>query len=190
VSDLLPANATEQERDISLAIQRHADLPVPVRDVWNPDTCPADLLAWLSWAWSVDVWDPAWSELQKREAIKASLNIHRYKGTIGAVREALTVLFYQPRVQEWFNQVPPGAPYTFRLLMEADQQGITQEAALKLFEVVERTKNLRSHLDAIQVSARTTAGPKLAVCTGVGSAIQVTQYVWSPVICNETTICF
>lgn len=189
MSDLLPANTTAQERAIDDTAARLGQVPVVVREMWNPDTCPPNLLAWLAWAFSVDEWDPAWSDDQKRAVIKASIEVHKYKGTIGAVREALAALFVDARVQEWFNQVPEGDPYTFRVLLEADQVGIEQDAMASLLAVIERTKNLRSHLDRIDVSIRSGAGPAVAACAGLGSEISITNYVWSPVIFNETTIC-
>lgn len=30
--------------------------PVSIRELWNPDTCPANLLPWLAWSFSVDRW--------------------------------------------------------------------------------------------------------------------------------------
>lgn len=173
MSDLLPPNATGAERALSLATERHAALPVPLRDVWDPDTCPANLLAWLAWSLTVDEWDATWTDQQKRSAIKASMALHRYKGTIGAVQDALGSLFYSARVQEWFNQIPQADPYTFKLLLEADQVGITQQAIQSLFAVIERTKNLRSHMQDVQVIAKTQAGPCIAAAAGVGSDIVV-----------------
>lgn len=190
MSDLLPANATEQERAISDSIERAGSVPVPVRDVWNPDTCPANLLAWLAWAFSVDEWDASWTDAQKRGAIKAAIVVHRYKGTIGAVREALAALGVEAQVQEWFNQIPAGEPYTFRIILTADQVGVSQQAVQKLVAVLDRTKNLRSHLDRIDVVAKTATGPVVAAVAALGSDIAVTNYVPPALVFNETAICF
>lgn len=173
MSDLLPPNATSAERALSLAIERHAALPAPLRDVWDAETCPAQLLAWLAWALTVDEWDGAWTDAQKRAVIKASLNVHRFKGTIGAVREALGTLASTARVQEWFAQIPAGDTYTFRVLLEVDQVGIAQADMASLQTVIERTKNLRSHLSDLQLIATTQAGPTVACCASVGSEIVV-----------------
>ena len=54
VPSLLPHNASPQERAIEAATARLADVPVPLRDLWNPETCPAELLPWLAWAFGVD----------------------------------------------------------------------------------------------------------------------------------------
>ena len=187
--DLLPANATEQERAISDAIERAADVPVPVRDVWNPDTCPSNLLAWLSWAFSVDEWDASWSDDQKRNAIKSAMVVHRYKGTIGAVRYALAALGVQAQVQEWFNQIPAGDPYTFRIILTADQVGVTAAQQAALLNVLERTKNLRSHLDEIEVVVESPAGPTVAASTRMGTEI-VCQYERPAMALNENVIVF
>ena len=187
MSDLLPPNATAQERALSLAAGRN--VTTPIRDVWDPDTCPAALLAWLAWAFSVDEWDPAWSDLQKREVIKTAAAVHRYKGTIGAVQEALAALFVGARVQEWFNQLPAGDPYTFRILLDVEQAGVEQAAYASLYRVIERTKNLRSHLDEVELIVKSPAGPTVAANTRMGSEI-VCQYERPAMSLNENIICF
>jgi phage tail P2-like protein len=187
---LLPANASSQERALSLAIERAGSVPVPVRDAWNPDTCPPQLLGWLAWALSVDEWDGSWTDDQKRAVIKRSVAVHRYKGTIGAVREAIAALGLQAQVQEWFNQIPQAAPYTFRLLLTANQVGATQRQQQVLLQVLDRTKNLRSHLTEVQVIATTQAGPCVAACAAVGSDIAISGYVGPELVANETTLCF
>lgn len=170
---LLPANSSQQEFALEQTTARIADVPVRVREVWNAATCPADLLPWLAWAYSVDEWDAAWTTEQKRNAILAAVEVQRHKGTIGAVREALGALGYNVRVQEWFNQIPEGAPYTFRLLLESSQVGIDQAALAKIFDVLNTYKNLRSHLVDIDPSVVTRAGPVMAGVSSTGNEITV-----------------
>ena len=189
MSDLLPINATSQERAISDVVARVGDVPVPIRDIWNPDTCPSELLAWLAWAFSVDEWDNGWTEAQKREFIKRSVEVHRYKGTIGAVREALDALQFEAQVQEWFAQSPAGDPYTFRVLLTAEQVGIPQDQFAAVFAIIDHTKNLRSRLSEIELTVRSVAGPYLAVAAGVGSEFSLTGYLKPAILLNETTIC-
>lgn len=146
-------------------------LPVPLRDLVNPDTCPVDLLPWLADYLSVDAWDITWSEAQKRETIRASLGIHRMKGTIGAVKRALAALGFDVRLQEWFNQVPQAAPYTFRLLLTADQIGFSSAELARLTNVLNASKNLRSHLSEIVPLVVTRAGLNVAAVTHVGTEV-------------------
>ncbi|NYT62353.1 phage tail protein I [Alcaligenaceae bacterium] len=87
---LLPYNASPIERALESVGSR--DLPVPIADLWNPDTCPASLLPWLAWAMHVDNWDDAATDDQKRDAIRMSVHLHRKKGTPWALKRALATL--------------------------------------------------------------------------------------------------
>lgn len=173
VKSLLPPNATPIERALEQVNARILDIPAPVRDLWNPDTCPPALLPWLAWSFDVEQWDSAWSDEQKRATIKATLFVHRHKGTIGSVRGALAALGFTVQVQEWFNQIPAGAPYTFRLLLEASQVGISQAALKQILAVVENTKNLRSHLAVIVPSVVTRDAITVATAAALGSEVAV-----------------
>ncbi|RMS83919.1 Tail protein I [Pseudomonas savastanoi] len=66
--------------------------PMPLRTLYNPDTCPVELLPHLASSWSVDRWDEKWSEPVKRNAVKASFYVHAHKGTIGALRRVVEPL--------------------------------------------------------------------------------------------------
>ncbi|SEI83320.1 phage tail protein, P2 protein I family [Azotobacter beijerinckii] len=177
MSDLLPPNSTALERALAEVGASATELPVPIRALWDPDACPLALLPWLAWAWSVDAWDDAWSEQQKRDTVRQALPVQRIKGTLGAVRKAVSALGPEVRVQEWFNQSPAGAPYTFRLLVDLDQDSLTQAEQAGLLKVVESAKNLRSHLDTVRLTATSQAGLRTAVVAGVGVDFGVTHRV-------------
>lgn len=171
MSDLLPPNATPQERALSNATARLADVPVTIREVWNPDTCPVHLLPWLAWAFSLDNWNDGWTEAQKRAAIKASYGVHRHKGTAGALKAALDSLGLNLTVTEWHQKQPIGDPYTFSVRIDIDQVGMPDANAVATVEgVIDSTKNLRSHLEGIDVVANTRA----------------TEYLAAAVFCGET----
>ena len=89
---LLPPNATALERAAADAIGARFDAPVPIRDLWSPERCPAALLPWLAWALSVDVWDAAWPEATRRRVIAESLAIHRIKGSRASVERAIAAM--------------------------------------------------------------------------------------------------
>lgn len=113
--NLLPHKATPFERAMANSVARISDIPVPLRDLWNPQKCPVNLLPWLAWALSVDEWDTNWTEQQKRNVITASVEVHRQKGTIGAVRKALEPFGLGNAIQEWWQTEPCGKPHTFKL---------------------------------------------------------------------------
>ena len=95
MSDLLPPNRTPLEAALDRTTARLGEVPVPIKDLWSPERCPASLLPWLAWALSVDEWDSDWPEERKREAIAASIELHRYKGSVWSVREALRRIGYK-----------------------------------------------------------------------------------------------
>lgn len=117
--NLLPPNTTALERAFEAAIHRRIDaIPVPIRDVLNPATCPVHLLDFLAWTHSLDVWDDGWAEDHKRAAIDAAFRVHRHKGTIGSVRRALAALKIGLEIREWFET--GSAPGTFAIDAFAD----------------------------------------------------------------------
>lgn len=159
---LLPSSATALERAVAAADARISDTPTPLRDVWNPYACPADILPWLAYAYAVDEWDDKWSVEIKREVIARSLEIKRIKGTPGGVQRALEAMGLPAQIQEWFQQSPAGDPYTFRVRIEAEQIGFTAYQLAQVRRVIEAYKNKRSHLAGIDIIIRSTSGPKWA----------------------------
>ncbi|MNT00427.1 Phage tail protein [compost metagenome] len=149
-------------------------MPTPVRDIWNADTIPAGLLPWLAWAYSVDEWSANWTPEQQREAIKRSVSVHRYKGTIGAVREALDALGYGVVIQEWYQKLPEGEPYTFNVKLTTGQVGIDQPALAKIFQIINSTKNLRSHLEGVETIVVTGSEVFLGGASMIGIEEDVT----------------
>jgi phage tail P2-like protein len=150
-----------------------SEIPVPLRDLVQPQECPTSWLPWMADNLSVDAWQPEWTESQKRAAIASSIPVHRLKGTISAVREALGALGLRIEVQEWFQLIPRGQPYTFRLVVTADQVGYDKATLAKVQNVVNDAKNLRSHLSEIVPSVSSNAGYRRAVASSIGRALHV-----------------
>lgn len=188
MSDLLPPNSTALERALATVGAAATDLPVLIRELWDPEACPLELLPWLAWAWSVDAWDDAWSERQKRATIKASIEIHRHKGTVGALQDALDALGLEARIIEWFASTPARAPYTFRLSVTTESGLLDQAVQRRLMAVVAAAKNLRSHLEQIQFAARSPCTVHAATVACVGNEIQL-GFKGNPVVINALAIC-
>lgn len=165
---LLPPNATPLERAAGTAAANISAIPAPIRSIWNPYTCPEALLPWLAYAMAVDEWDDTWPANTKRDVIAQSLQVKRVKGTYGSVQSAIEAMGLPARVQEWYQQAPAADPYTFRLVIEADQTGFNQQQIGSVRSVVAKTKNLRSHLDGIDLSMRSLSGLSLASATATG----------------------
>lgn len=84
---LLPGNRTPFETAVSLTSAARRGLPASlVASVFNPDTCPVDLLGYLANALSVDVWDDKWPEAEKRNVCRDALKLHRLKTTPAGIK--------------------------------------------------------------------------------------------------------
>ncbi|QTI81498.1 phage tail protein I (plasmid) [Roseomonas marmotae] len=92
--DLLPSSASSHERALSLATARTGEVATPLRSVWDADTCPAELLPWLAWAFGVDEWDAGWPEEAKRETIRTAILVQQRKGTIWSIKRAISAAGY------------------------------------------------------------------------------------------------
>lgn len=92
MSGLLPPNTTLLERHLEHIGKRIENVYFHVADLWNPSTCPVELLPWLAWGFSVDYWNPLASETSKRFAVANAFEVHRRKGTVQSVRLALESL--------------------------------------------------------------------------------------------------
>ena len=163
--DLLPPNATQQEKHWVLSQARLAQLPVNIDRLWDASRCPESLLPWLAWALSVDSWDSAWPCEIKRQVILASVHVHRQKGTIGALKQALQAFGIGIEVCEWFET---GAlAHTFSLETTLTPSSIstphrqldpTNYAHIQ--NAVERVKPVRSHY---QLAAKASFASTVAV---------------------------
>lgn len=147
MSDLLPPNATTQERSLALSAGRVSAVPSPLRDLWNPATCPIEILPWLAWTLSVDTWDSTWPENIKRAVVASSVEVARLKGTRKAVSEALRSLGAGTVLVEWFQKSPVGTPHTFTVNIVSADVSLAMQAAM--VSEIDRTKPLRSHYDIV-----------------------------------------
>lgn len=77
MNSLLPPGSTPLERRLAQTCSGISDLQVPLRDLWNPATCPVSFLPYLAWAFSVDRWDEGWTESVKRQVVKDAFYIHQ-----------------------------------------------------------------------------------------------------------------
>ena len=109
-----------------------------------------------------------------RGLIKQAIELHRYKGTPWAVRTALDIFGGGAKVVEWWQDAPQGTPYTFRVEMEVLDQGLDDAAWDAMLRVIEATKNVRSHLDALQLYLTTKSSiPAVGAATLCGEMIAV-----------------
>ena len=111
MGSILPPSSTATERALELSLARPEALPVDAASLWTPETCPASFLPWLAHSLSVDDWDAGWSEQTQRDVIAASVEIHRRKGTVWAIKAAMAAMGYGDAtiIEGWQTMV--GGPW-------------------------------------------------------------------------------
>jgi phage tail P2-like protein len=118
-SSLLLANPTPWMRSVSEAVAAWAPMPTRALDtLWDPRTCPADVLPYLAWAVRLPLWSEAWSVNKRRSVIAAWIEISRIRGTREAFRRCLEIV--NATLVDWV--VPPAicAPRASRTAAERD----------------------------------------------------------------------
>ncbi|WP_176039676.1 phage tail protein I [Burkholderia stabilis] len=169
--DLLPPNASPLLRAIAAANARLGEVPVPIRDLMNPDTIRLDLLPWLAWHLGVVTWKDDWPERIKRARVKAAISIARKNGTAAAVREVVESFGGNIVIREWFDQDLPGKPYTFNMVMTVAAQDGNPPTAAYIADIlaeVNRAKPVRAHYTftqgfSMQGAQRIGAGARMAL---------------------------
>ncbi len=170
---LLPRNSTPLERQAAQALAQIQRVPIPLRQLCNPNECPVNVLPYLAWAFSVDRWDSNWTEATKRAAIRSSRYIHAHKGTIGALRRVVEPLGYLIEVMEWWETVPEGVPATFALKVGVLDTGITEEMYQELTWLIDDAKPLTRHLTGLAISLETPGSIHIGVAVYEGDVIDV-----------------
>lgn len=146
------------------------------------DELPEDLLDILAYDFKVDWWDADYTLEEKRQTLKDSWYIHRHLGTKSAVEKAISAIFKNSKVLEWFDY--GGDPYTFRIEIGISQTGTTGEKQAAVLDRVKYYKNLRSHLDTVSYRIERTG----YLYTGGASAIGATIEVYPDLVSGlETT---
>ncbi|AIN16398.1 phage tail fibers [Yersinia pseudotuberculosis] len=110
-----------------------AELPLEVLLVYLIDLVKTPLLPLLAEQFHVlgdEGWNLTSTEGQRRELIKKAIEIHRLKGTPWALKEIFRILRVDIKLEEWWQQQPPGQPHTFSLTAWVNDNLIKEEAIL------------------------------------------------------------
>ncbi|MFU0853484.1 phage tail protein I [Kluyvera cryocrescens] len=177
---LLPPGSSALERRLALTCSGISDLQVPLRDLWNPATCPVRFLPYLAWAFSVDRWDESWAESTKRRVVQDAFYIHQHKGTISAVRRVVEPFGFLIRVLEWWQSGEQ--PGTFRLDIGVQDLGITEETYLELERLISDAKPCSRHLVGMSINLQTSGTAYVGASSYIGEEITVYPYFAETII--------
>ncbi|GJA54739.1 phage tail protein I [Aeromonas caviae] len=180
MSAILPPSTSRTERNLATAGAAAQQLPIPLRTLWSPWTCPAHLLPYLAASWSVDRWDDNWPEATKRQVIANSYFVHSRKGTIGAIRRVVEPLGYLIRVLEWWQETPAATRGTFKLDIGVLDTGITEAMYQELERLIADAKPMTRHMTGLAISMETRGQIYMAAACYLGD--ELTIYPYSPAV--------
>lgn len=170
---LLPPTATKLEKNLSQAIA--CEPPIPLRSLWDPQTCPYELLPYLAWQYSVDRWDENWSEEIKRKVIAEAFEIHKLKGTKEAIRRAVEPFGFLIKIIEWWqNNQTPGS---FGLEIGVLDKGITEESYNELSRIIDDVKPVSRQLSKLAIQLVSKGSVTIGASSYDGNTLDIYPYI-------------
>jgi len=145
------------------------------------DDLPEALIDHLAEQMHVDEYDDNSDLSVKRQQVKESFLLHKFKGTKYAVQKAVSTVYQVAKVEEW--PVYSGEPYHFRIsgIISPIEDG---DVVNKLVRIVNAYKNTRSWLDYIEFIESTTTTTKSVACIMDDENLTITSKITDEIIIN------
>ena len=113
-ASLLPANSSPLEKALDLGFGKLLDrVAPPFPELMDPARTPMGFLAYLAADRGVSEWSSIAPEAEKRLTVKFAWPTARQAGTRQSLENAAKGLQLAPEVRAWYEQTPPGEPYSF-----------------------------------------------------------------------------
>ena len=164
MSNLLPPNSTQLERNVCEATAHATNLDVNIKTIATLKNTPKDFLPLIAWQNSVDRWNRDWSEKQKIAQIKASFQIHQKKGTVAALKEITKAFGYSLTVTEWWQEEPTNTPGTFQITIDTEANELTESGYNTLVSLLNDAKPLTRELKGIELNVVSVRGDTNVAC--------------------------
>lgn len=142
------------------------------------DQLDEPLLDILAHDFKVDWWDADYTLEEKRRTLKDSWRVHKLMGTKAAVETAISAIYPNTKVLEWFEY--GGSPYHFRLDINITDDYLQSDRQRRVLERLNYYKNLRSHLDDLKYFMEAAAGTSCVCGKMVGCYVQGITTIETP----------
>lgn len=166
--------------DINLKIfdemceERFSQLDLDVLLVNIIDNLPSDALPHLAEQYHVmgnEGWLQCRNDKEKRELIKKSIEVHRYKGTKYALQKIFEMFGLEGVIKEWFET--DGEPYTFTVDISFENTGLDFDLLKKLEDLINEYKNVRSHLAHLNIGMPTNSRTNISAISLLGECTTI-----------------
>lgn len=167
---LLPANSSPLEKALDLGFGTLLDrIAPPFPELMNPTATPLAFLPYLAADRGVSEWSSEAAEAEKRLTVELAWPTARQAGTRKALESAAKGLQLMPEVRAWYEQTPPGQPYSFSVRAFTEQP-YSEEIDARLDR---RLADAKSERDILSVS--------------VGLSAFGTHFIGAATVCGELT---
>jgi phage tail P2-like protein len=151
---LLPANSSPLEKALDIGFGALLDrIAPPFPELMNPTSTPLAFLPYLAADRGVSEWSAEAAEAEKRLTVELAWPTARQAGTRQALENATKGLRLMPEVRAWYEQTPPGAPYSFSVRAFTEQP-YSEEIDARLDR---RLADAKSERDVLSVSVGLSA---------------------------------
>ncbi|MDL5600605.1 phage tail protein I [Bacillus subtilis] len=151
---LLPANSSALERALDIGFGTLLDRIVPpFPELMNPSATPVAFLPYLAADRGVAEWSTDAPEAEKRLTVELAWPTARQAGTRKALENAAKGLQLRPEIRAWYEQTPPGVPYSFSVRAFSEQPYSEQIDA----RLDRRLADAKSERDVLSVSVGLSA---------------------------------
>ena len=110
------------------------------------DELPEELVDILAYDMHVDWYDFSYPLAAKRDLLKSSVRVHKKMGTKYAIEKALSALYPESEVEEWFEY--EGEPGHFHIVCDVTNSRITASYS-DIVRAVKLYKRLSAHMDEV-----------------------------------------
>lgn len=119
----------------------------------------------LLWEFHVEGFNESMTLEERRILIAESLITHSKKGTVGVLKELITLLFGESKIEEWFSYGGEAGKFRIKTTANTSEAGVLE----KFINLINETKNERSHLDTITYYREN----KIPIYASVGGIINI-----------------
>jgi phage tail P2-like protein len=169
---LAPINDINLKTFDEILAERLSQIALDVLITSIVDNLPTDALPHLAEQYHItgnEGWLQAETEIEKRNLIKKAIEIHRYRGTKHSLLKVLETFDVDGEIKEWFEY--DGDPFHFKVRLNVFSRPINETTENKLISLINDYKNVRSHLEGIEVVLASKFKQKIASAVLIGEIV-------------------
>lgn len=140
------ATAAAKELDTLFESGNYVELYARIDELSEP------LLDILANDFKIDWWNNDFDIAAKRDTLKKAWEIHRIIGTPAAVNLALSAIYENAEIEEWYNY--GGEPFHYGVKIETGEKYPDYDMLIQLLSRIRFYTNLRSKLDHISFDSQ------------------------------------